>query len=176
MAFATAEDLATHLQRDLSAAETATATQALDIATSIIQSYTGQTLSVVSNDSVILRPIRRRITQLPQIPVTSIDSITEDGTLLAAPTYLGDLTTGFLYRVDASWGEQVTVVYDHGYTTIPADIRGVTLELAAAPFAGRGEIASEALGLYQVTYKTIEQAFSPLHRVVLEKYRPPLVA
>jgi hypothetical protein len=174
-AFATAEDFATYIQKDLSAPETATASQALDIASEVIRGYTGQLIDAVANESVTIRPLRGNsgVLLLAQVPVTSVDSVTEDGTLLVTADDYAWSEAGIIWRVGAvQWIDPVVVVYDHGFTTIPADVKGVCLALTAAMFGGGGTgIESESLGLYQVSYAMEMLSRDGWVRRVLDRYR-----
>jgi hypothetical protein len=178
MAFATAEDLATYVGSDLAAWETATVSQALDVATSLIRAHLRQWISLVDNETITLYPrSRTSLLRLPERPVRGVDQVTDYGTVTATGTVLVATTdyvwtpTGALYRVNGTWGEKVQVVYDHGYVTIPDDIRGVCLSLAAQQFdATRGvEVAEQ--GVYGPSPGRV-----PISMDVLNAYRIPMVA
>jgi hypothetical protein len=174
MAFATAEDLATYMARDFSAPDTATATQALDIATSIVQSYTGQTLSQVT-EAVTVPRTSSLLVLLPQMPVTAVASVVDDGTLLTLNDDYVWHRSGVIHRMTGSFFRTVTVTYTHGYATIPDDVKGATLAVAAGIFTGGGKRAvdDESLGLYTVRYNA-EAAALPLEvRAVLDRYKIP---
>jgi hypothetical protein len=176
MAFATVEDLATYMARDFSAAETATATQALDIATANIQRYTGQTITATPNQTVTLRPDTFHPTILLQRPVTNIDSVVEDGVTLTVNVDYYFTASGLLFRIDQNWGEKVVVQYDSGYAVIPDDIKGVCLSLAARIFGSSGQaVSSESLGLYQVQYDNSEM-LTPAEKGILSRYSGVLLA
>jgi hypothetical protein len=171
-AFATAEDLATYMQRDFIAAETATATQALDVASEIIRGYTGQQIDEVPDESVTLRAEigNNGVLFLSQLPVTAVASVTEDGTLLTVTTDYEWSRAGILWRVGAvNWIHPVVVVYDHGYATVPHDIKGVALSLATRLFSGT-TVKSESVGMYQVTYADPD-GFTPTEKAILARYR-----
>lgn len=180
VAFATAEDLATYIQRDLSAAETATATQALDIATEMIRGYTRQVLSVDAGDIVLLDGRGLYLMRLPERPVTALATVKVAGVTLVSTEYQWT-EMGFLERVRGVWPKgraNIEVTYTHGYTTIPEDIRGVTLELASDLFGGVvGQVAGETLGPYQYTTQQSNgtSTLSDDHRAILGRYRPVLV-
>jgi len=195
-AFATVADLATFLQRDLSAADTATAALVLDLASGAIRDYTGQTISLVSNDVVTLDPPQGSRLFLPELPVASVASVVLNGTTLTVATantsgyyVYGDTGIiqygyGYGYR-NGSWGgawgwapRSVVVTYSHGYATIPAAVRMVTLEVAAAmmgsgPDAG---LESETIGNYSYTRAAAGQAVADIAGGRLDSYRPLVIA
>jgi hypothetical protein len=172
-AFATVEDLATDLQRNFTAAETATASQALDIATQVIKTYTRQEIEETASDSIVLRRTYHPILLLPQVPVTVVTSV-NDGTLLVVNTDYEFSEAGVLKRLHGTWRTNVTVVYTHGYPTIPLDIRGVTLSIAARRFTGgpAGNVQGETLGPYRVEYGGTESVVLKQEEIdVLNRYR-----
>jgi hypothetical protein len=175
MAFATAEDLATYMGRDFSAEETATATQALDIATATIQNYTGQKLTAVTDETVTVPRVSTTLVLLPEIPVNNVDSVTDDGELLVFDEDYIWHSSGVIHRLTGGFTRSVVVQYDHGYTTIPDDIKGACLSIAARLFTSSGQnVTTESLGMYRVSYGGAD--FSPEERQVLGRYRAPLIA
>ena len=82
-AFATAGDLATYIQRDLSAEDTATAELVLDLVSAAIRDHTGQTISLVENEVITLDPPRGSRLFLPELPVIDVTSVALAGTPLA---------------------------------------------------------------------------------------------
>jgi len=168
---ATVDDLATYLGVD----EISNEDQAellLDIASSTIRDETGQQLTLVDDDEITMRGSWTRELWLPQRPVTDVASITIDGALIAGTAYkwtsegrvtwypgLGGRAAfdGPDWQEAGHWGGDsvlVGVVYSHGYEEIPANVKGICLELSkrAIRAPGSGEIASESLGAYSVTY------------------------
>lgn len=167
-AFATVSDLATYLQRDLDAADTATATQALDTASGAIRSYTRQTLSAATTTDQLRANWSSEIV-LPERPVSAVASV-----VVAGPYWSQTLTStdyrwtrqGSLYVSPlagspadgrGSWGgpeATVTVTYTHGFAVIPDDIRGICLAMATRSMAVpvSAGVASESIGSYSVSF------------------------
>lgn len=186
MAFATAEDVATVIQRDLSAAETATVEFLLELATAVISSYTGQ-LFVEDTSTVVLTPRRGKI-RLPQRPVSAVTSVVSAsgfpvfyefdgvGTITASPILIangpdeGTLGTSPL-----------TITYTHGYETIPDDIRAVTVQVASRAFGmppDKAGVQQESLVSYSYSVGAAA-AQGPIgllagERLVLDRYRLPV--
>jgi hypothetical protein len=150
MAFATNQDLADYLQD--SSLSAPAATLALDIATGRIISATGQRFAVSTDDTITLTGGNATLA-LPGYPVTAVGAVTvqmfAEPPLVVVPE-VDFYRTGstlvwapFYPRANANpwrqlawfnplvWPDRVTVVYTHGYATIPADVKGVCLALAA---------------------------------------------
>jgi len=164
-AFATVEDLATYLPKTLPAPDSATASQAIDIATQMIKDYTGQTLEAVNNRVETFFAMRGRWL-LKQLPVRAVDSITVDGT--AFTDYIIDLDDGIIARSDETWlsTDVVVVQYDSGFTVIPFTIKGVCLRWATNLIGNPGGVQSEGIGNYSATWPDVAQDLK-----VLDRYR-----
>lgn len=111
--------------------------QAIERASEAIRNYTCQQIDYVADEAIVLDVWAPRWNLvLPELPVEDVDSVVEDGTTLEE----GDdedyvlAQYGQLIRRGRRWkvGPQiVTVVYTHGYETIPEDIADVCTALAA---------------------------------------------
>lgn len=191
--FATASDLASYLQRDFSAAETATAEMLLDLASAAIRDYTGQYISAVDDDIVTLDPPCGSSLFLPELPVTAVTSVVVAGTTLTlgSPSnisgyyWYGD--TGIIRFVGRYagygylWGwapQSVVVTYSHGYDATPDGVRLVTIEAAAAMMGGGPDagLKSETIGNYSYTSAGAGQAVADLAAGRLDRFRPLVLA
>lgn len=160
--FATTDELGAYLQ--IADINTVSARLYLELATGLIQGATGQTLSRVLADTVVLRGYRR-IIPLPQRPVTAVTAIAlTDWGFIDYPAAIGGwrLTNGSLewrgdmvgnlpetgYYGRSTWPRLVTVTYDHGYVTIPDDVRRVCITLAAERYINPSGIDSETVDDY----------------------------
>lgn len=136
-AFATPTELAGFLQKDL---DTYSATQALDIASQDIrtacgwsisqETVTGQEFDGTGNQSIWIKTLN----------LTAVSSVVSDGTALASTDYRF-YRYGWLRRVYSWWPcfpKIVTVTYTHGYATVPDDVKGACLVLAAAKYEAPG--------------------------------------
>lgn len=183
MAFATLADYLDRTGADLSVAEADRVVQLLDDATALIQRLTGQTISAVSNDTVTWVETRGVVLKLPQEPVTAVDSVTVDGSLWASTAYMWT-PSGFLrptgYRA-RRWCGTVVVQYDHGYTTIPDELKALTIDIARGELSevtASGAVTSEAIGTYRVTYdaggttSSGRQVLPDKAQVILDSYKP----
>jgi hypothetical protein len=158
MAFATVEDLATHLQKDLSAAETATAQQALDIAHSEIRAIVGQYIERVTSETVLLDPPWCDPLVLPEAPVISITSLKVGTTTLSYPNHYRWNREGFVWRRYGSWGQEpksIELVYTHGITSADREwsaLKSICLDYAARMFANPTGVQQESIGSYSITW------------------------
>lgn len=155
MAFADPIELEDYLGRSLSDTETRQAELAIELATQIIKSRTGQEIEAgtstetFTTGAFILR----------QFPVTSVVEVQVDGVVQDAGWYVVD-SSGVLrwrwWRAAPPWTPEsiITVEYAHGYDPIPADVRAVCLALAARGVGdtNSGRVLEEAIGTYRVRY------------------------
>ena len=172
MAFATTDDLGNVLGREIDS-EDASALAALDAATAVVQAYTGQTLTAVSNDELTLDGNGTRVLVLPQLPVTSVDSIEVDGEALDAAEYQWS-ADGYLRRVGSNWPtdlRSVVVVYDHGYASIPDLVVAITAQLAARLYESPAAVKQETIGAYSVTYTGGGTGLHAGETMLLDQYR-----
>lgn len=132
--FALAADLASYLQATFTTAQTATATLLLTLASDEIRSVTGQEVDRVTDDAVELDAPADRELVLPQRPADEPTLVKVDGIAVTDWTFRRDT----LYR-PAGWVARdtngvtlpVEVTYTHGWTTLPAELKRVTLQAAA---------------------------------------------
>jgi hypothetical protein len=158
----------------------------LRIASGEVRGYTGQLFDLVENDEVILNGRGTRILLLPELPVLAVtevleayattDEATIAGPLDASPIYEWD-EDGVLERIDGGvfrrrrrWYQ---ITYDHGYATVPDEVKSVVLRAAGRAFENPEGIRQETLGRYSYTLAG-EQAGIGLYapdRRDLEPYR-----
>lgn len=149
---------------------TATATQALYVATTVIQSYCNQQIFPTANDVIVCDPLPSVSVRLPERPVTAVTQIRtfDDDT---AAWHVEDITTwrwkryGWLYatkRFDAKmWPylnrDSVEVTYSHGYTTLPDSAINVCTTLAARLISNPMFLSSQASGMVNVAYQPVAE-------------------
>ena len=195
MAFATEAELEAYTGV---AVATDRATLLLDTATAAIQAYTRQTLSQASTTVVLPGTMSERLV-LPERPVTAVTAVSIGDTALTADTdYVWDGASTLIRgsRVDGvlsvngpdwlvnGWGDwggpgaQVEITYTHGFATIPNDIKGVCLALAARSLQSPDGVNSESVGTYSVSYSRSGGAVSLLteERELLNRYRVKVFA
>jgi hypothetical protein len=160
-------DLATRLNTTFTAGQTAQAQMLLDEASSLIRFTIGQTLTAVTADSITLEAPSGAWLDLPQRPVTNVESVLSDGVPVTDYKLIGNR----LWRV-GGWGRRfwygmwlrnvpyphtVTVVYDHGYAAGDEHLnlaKGVCCTLASqAIVQPAGNVQSEAIDDYKVVFR-----------------------
>lgn len=164
--FCTVGQVEKFLNLDISddAGNKASCEQAIAWATEDIKNYCHQYLEQVEEDEITIDVEGGNMIFLPELPVTSVDSVVEDDeTLTETDDYiLGQY--GILYRVGQDWASGIqitTVTYTHGHETIPQDIVEIAVRAAsriyqaglrAKEHAGVTGVQSLSLGDYSVSY------------------------
>lgn len=134
---ASTDDLEARLGRSLTGSEVDRAEALIAGASARVRTYTGQTFTLVEDDTVQVK-VRNGIARLPQRPVVDVTAVEtlEGSTLLY--TWLNDDrvkvgTDGIDYSwVFESWSgslSEVTITYSHGYETVPADVVDVVCQM-----------------------------------------------
>jgi hypothetical protein len=146
----------------------------LELATGLIQSETQQTLFKVTGDVVKYPGTWSPEFWLPERPVTAVSSVKINNLTVVTGGYTWS-SYGQLYRGRLplgngpewdefdfstaipganSWGgptSEVAITYDHGYTTIPGDLRALCLAIASRSFSSPQNLQSENIGNYGYT-------------------------
>jgi hypothetical protein len=161
--FCTVADIEHFLQISIPALKLDAANRAIVEATAAIQNYCHQVLEAVAGETITLDCIGGTKIFLPELPVTEVLSVTEDGDLLVVDDYkLGE--HGILHRIDAYWAKGIQIIeveYSHGYAVIPDDIVSIATRAASRAYqAGlRAEemsavpgITALSLGDYSVSF------------------------
>jgi hypothetical protein len=113
---------------------------------------------------------------LPNLPVSRAGTVLVNGGTVTDYALNGN---GILLRGTAGvdprpvWplGRQnVTVVYDYGYATVPSDVKMVALSVAAR-LATQGQAIQEMVGDVQVRYNAPPLDLSNGEKLILQKYR-----
>lgn len=167
MALATVVDLEARLGRTLTGTELTQAEAFLDDASAKVSAYCRQDFALVEDDSVVLRPVGTllRLPQRPVIAVTSVTAIGCDGVgdfALAGWCWDGsDLIdvagwAGAVINLPDWWddgygADSYRVVYDHGYSPIPATVVAVVCAMVnrvlSSPSPVEGMV-TEKIGQY----------------------------
>ncbi|MGI5161395.1 hypothetical protein [Microbispora sp. CA-102843] len=171
---ATVDDLQAHLQRDLPEAQAALA---LRRASARVRSYTRQTITLVTGDTMevaggdrVLRVPQRPLVVDEAHPLTVVE-LGEFGapemTLVEDRDYtrLGnELTRGYPYnpstrlmgwpwnRVRGVWAPRVRLTYSHGYAEVPEDIVDIVLGLATLNISNPENLRTEQIDDYSRTF------------------------
>lgn len=132
MGFCSIDDINTFLGTTI-LPDDAQALLAIDEATAVIKNYCNQKIEQVSDDTTLLDGTGSTKLFLPEIPVSSITSVTVDDVLLD-PTYYALAENGVLWRKYGVWtvgARNISITYTHGYASIPEDVKGVCYRSAA---------------------------------------------
>ena len=152
--FCSVVDLEQLLQIEITlAASIDSAERAILEASVAIQNYCRQQIEQEEDDEITLDSSGGRRLFLPELPVTAVSSVVEDGvTLVEDDDYkLGQ--HGILHRVGQDWAagiQIVTITYTHGYALSPDDVVAICTRAAARAYQA-GLKAAETEGVPGVT-------------------------
>lgn len=187
---ATVEQLGIILKVDFEPGD-ATAAMLLGWASDLVRIWTGQTISRVENDTVLLTPNLGRI-ELPERPVIAVslveveDRYTQGSwTPLDPQEYRLDIARGRItgtgsgaYYGYPSWpfhwpvhNESFRVTYTHGLDEIPDSVAGVAASLAARIHNMPPGIMNERNGQRGATFNTADTALTALEKLSLASFR-----
>lgn len=165
MAFATVEDVETAQRKQLDVDDKLAVEYLLDVATEMIRGYTRQYISLVEDETVVLRS-QGGLLLLPELPVVSIGDVEYDGTVLTLDTDYTVWDSGIIRHTTGVWTDPVTVTYTHGYSTIPDDIKGVCVDITKRAFENPAGLArddlntaSQYLGLTQENMAVLSRRY-----------------
>ncbi len=175
---ATPADLAAYTGQDIPDAQ---AGLALRLASGMVRRYTGQTITRVVDDTVVLRG-GWPVLYLPQRPVIVDDThdltVTELGDAGLPDLLLADGITFTrcaeeLTRDCGVWAARVQVTYSHGYASVPDDILAVVLDVAARSTSNPAGLRSVSIDDYSRTFanETLGTSLTDANRQALAGYR-----
>lgn len=165
---------------ELATTLTATDEERLEQAEALVRGYCGWHIAPSREETVTIRARCGRDLFLPSLHVTAVESVTDDGSLLAVEddyrwTGSGVLTRGY-------WSDtEVVVEFTHGYAEVPEDVEAVVQAIARRAVDNPGSLVRETEGPFSRTYSTNENAqYSPLtlldsEKEALRRYRLPVV-
>lgn len=184
MTFIDTADLSDYIGRDVTTDDGAII--CVDAAIDTVQTLAEQDFVQVTTDTVRLSGTGTDTLLLPQLPVVAAGTVVENGGTLTAGTDYGVDRDGHLVRTDgtADWttwttgptaywpqGQRnIAVTYDHGWGTVPADIREVALALAARKIT-QGGATEETVGAVTRRYAASSTDLTNGERAILRKYR-----
>ena len=183
-------DRVAHLLKVDLPADDGAAVAALGWASDLVRTYTGQTITRVENDVVLLTPAAGAV-ELPQRPVISVSlvetvSIYDPAlwTVLAPADYRLDTGRSLIRPMTyaaywpASWPaheESFRITYTHGLEDIPEGVAGATASIAARIMTMPPGILNERNGQRGATFRA-EEFLTPMERWTLGNYRDARVA
>lgn len=178
---ATVAQLADFSQQPIDDADTS-AVFLLSVASGMIRSHLGQTITQVTDDVEYLDPVNGAFASLAQTPVTVVSKVevTRDGGLswVEAPvgSYSVSRRKGTITAKAGAfrwpWDEESwRVTYTHGFEEVPDEIIGVCCGLAARYYSTPIAVDMERVGQRQVKYAIEADGFSALESMALSAYR-----
>lgn len=184
MTFIDTQDLSDYIGRDVTADDGATI--AVDSAIDMVQTLSEQDFIQVTSETVALDGTGTDVLLLPQVPVTAAGTVVVNGGTLTSGTDYSVTERGHLIRTEgtASWSswstapvaywpqgrQNVRVTYDHGYGTVPADVRVVALSIAARMITQGGAVF-ETVGPVSRRYAAASTELTSGERMILRKYK-----
>lgn len=151
--YATASELASYLQKDL---DTASATLVLTVASARF-AREAETAWAATNVTYTDTVDGCSNVVLPYRPVTAVSAVRINGAVITGWTLRNGIiyrTAGFGYRY-AYPPDEIAVDLTYGYTTVPDDVKGAVLEMAAQAYEiPVGAIVSESIDDWAVRYAT----------------------
>lgn len=171
MAIILVADLASFMGRTFTSSESEQASALIDVVEAAIESETGVSFTPVVDDAIRIQADGHGIIELKRKPVTAVTSVKDmDGLDIDSVEFDGLATLYNLYP-----NQVVDIVYSHGFSTVPRDIRGVALGAASRVMYNPSGLRQETVGAISVTYPGIGGEagtinFSALERKILSKY------
>jgi hypothetical protein len=191
--FATVAELAAYLARDIDNADPS-ALLALSLASDTVRAYIGQEITSVEDDEITLDGTGTTLVLLPELPVTEISSVVEDGLDLTEDEDYYWSAQGEVIRVEPRWEgitrverpyeslkrverrwlkkpRAVVITYSHGYATVPGPVKAATLALAGRIIDSPSGVKQETIGAYSVTYSSGTPTLADNEARLLDQYR-----
>lgn len=131
------------------------ATVLLGLASGLVRNRARQHLSLVAEESYERRGTPETRIRLPERPVTEITSVAINDSVIDADEYL--LDGDYLERV-LGWeteNDTITIVYSHGYASLPQVIQTVCLEAVCRVWVNPGNVQSEQYGSESIRYRDV---------------------
>lgn len=158
MAFATAAELSEFVGETVSLLR---ATRVLDMASAAVAGAAGVPIALVTDDMITVDGSGGLALLLPSWPVVAVTSVKVDS-VAVDPAGWAWSRTGVLERVGALWPVKkraVQVTYTHGYapSELPAEVKTVTLQVAARLAANPYSLSQESIGNYSRSWTTSTQ-------------------
>lgn len=171
MALITVEELEAFMGRTFTDPEAAQAEIFIDMASDVIESESGVSFSLVEDEEIRIQADGYGIIELSAKPIQAIAVYQIDSTDEVSYATWDGLSA--VYGLQPN--EVVDIVYTHGYTTVPGDIKAVCYGVCSRMMYNPSGLRQETVGAISVTYPGLGGEagtlnFSTLEKRVLEKY------
>lgn len=171
MALITAAELAAFMGRTFTDAEQDQAEAIIEAVSSVIESQTGVSFTLVEDEEIRIQADGYGMIELSAKPVIAVTVYDVDETEeLSYGSWDGLIT---VYGLQPN--QVVDIIYTHGYTSVPGDIKAVCYGVCSRIVYNPGGLRQETVGAISVTYPGIGGEagtinFSTLENKVLDKY------
>lgn len=186
--FASVDELAVRLGVTFTADERVRAQTLLEMVTGLIQEETNQTIFLVTGDTLTTRSVASDRFRLPQRPVVSVASVALDGGTVDAGSwyletdeivqlnYLGisEQHFGGLGRGWLGPAHILTVLYTHGYATVPGVVKAICLDVAVRVWVNPGNVIQEKYGNESITYAPFTGDTPPVGMMLTDREKTRL--
>lgn len=171
MALITAAELAAFMGRTFTDAEQDQAEAIIEAVSAVIESQTGVSFSLVEDEEIRIQADGYGMIELSAKPVIAVTIYDIDET--------EELSYGCWDGLITVYGLQpnqvVDIIYTHGYTSVPGDIKAVCYGVCSRIVYNPSGLRQETVGAISVTYPGIGGEagtinFSTLENKVLDKY------
>jgi hypothetical protein len=171
MGLITVEELEAFMGRTFTDTEVSQAEALIDTVSSVVEAETGVSFSLVDNEEIRIQADGYGMIELSAKPISAVTvyDINSDDEILDA-AWDGLCT---IYGLQPN--QVVDVVYSHGYSTVPGDIKAVVYGICSRIMYNPAGLRQETVGAISVTYPGIGGEagtinFSTLEQKVLDKY------
>jgi hypothetical protein len=173
MALVTVEELEAFMGRTFDATEEAQAEMLIQVASDVIESETGVSFSLHIDDEIRVQCDGYGVFEFSAKPIQSVAVYPIDGDVNTELEYATWDGQSAIYGLQPN--EVVDVVYTHGYTSVPGDIKSVCYGVCSRIMYNPSGLRQETVGAISVTYPGIGGEagtinFSNLEKRVLDKY------
>lgn len=152
---------------------------AIKLAAAYVRRRTGQQITLVTDDELVVDGTGDPLIFLPERPVVGISSVEVDGDVWEqGDDFDWSERRGKLVALGGSWPagwRNVAITYSHGYAELPMDIQGLVYGLARRQIDNSSgqSIRSETLGQYSVAYETLVGGLSAAEQAIIDELRLP---
>jgi hypothetical protein len=171
MALITVEELEAFMGRQFDTTEEAQAEALIQTVTDVIEGATGVSFSSVENEEIRAQADGYGIIELSAKPISAVAVYELDTT--DALTYATWDGLSAIYGLQPN--QVVDIVYSHGYSTVPGDIKAVAYGVCSRIMYNPSGLRQETVGAISVTWPGVGGEagtinFSGLEKKVLAKY------
>jgi hypothetical protein len=171
MGLITVEELEAFMGRQFTDTEEAQASSLIDVVSYVIESEAGCSFTYVDAEDIRIQADGYGMIELNAKPIADVAIYEVDGTdEITSATWDGLCT---IYGLEPN--QVVDIVYSHGYSTVPGDIKAVAYGVTSRIMVNPGGLRQETVGAISVTYPGIGGEagtinFSLLEKRILDKY------